>query len=536
MDKTFVRFAVLASIAILCQWVVFASFRKYLFKRYATVARTVAYPVLIGLGFMNYAAVELTYSTQVFPHDAAGRNIMAVAYFNYLGCVLVFVLFFLAVGAVSFSLSAAGWTWSSLRCWLTGRPGAAANYRKGLGGPAPRPRAVRMVPRTIGQSPPPEERGSFPNPDASYGRKSSRLEKKLADSSTGYDSGPEKANALPLIEHETAQSSAAVQATAPVRGPGQVRGQSNEFSRRPNFPRRPPPTRREFLKWSTATGMCGIFGLAGQGTASALGEPVMGRMLFEHPSLTGLNRPVTLIHVTDFHFGMFFGVEQLEHLVATLNSLDGDALLITGDVFHSPVTPVESAVRPLQALRSRRFGNFVVMGNHDFYADEGRTTSAFERARLTMLRNRWATFKQGAGVLHFGGIDDPLEGWFAGRKYPNFHRFAETIPKGPGMRILLSHRPAVLPYAAEAEIDLVLAGHIHGGQIVLPRLGRERGTSLAEIASDYTYGWYSKGKTRMYLNRGVGTTFVPWRINCPPEIAVIQLQAPENYPDPGNST
>ena len=66
----------------------------------------------------------------------------------------------------------------------TGRPGAAAKYRKGLGGPAQRPRAVQMVPRTIGQSLPPREKRQFLNPDACYGTKSSRLEKKLADSST----------------------------------------------------------------------------------------------------------------------------------------------------------------------------------------------------------------------------------------------------------------------------------------------------------------------------------------------------------------
>ncbi len=99
------------------------------------------------------------------------------------------------------------------------------------------------------------------------------------------------------------------------------------------------------------------------------------------------------------------------------------------------------------------------------------------------------------------------------------------MPKSPGLKLLLSHRPTILPYAADAEIDLVLSGHIHGGQIVLPMPGLERGLSIAEAVSEYTYGWYSRGKSRMYLSRGVGLTFLPWRLHCSPEIAVINLES-----------
>jgi hypothetical protein len=78
-------------------------------------------------------------------------------------------------------------------------------------------------------------------------------------------------------------------------------------------------------------------------------------------------------------------------------------------------------------------------------------------------------------------------------------------------------------------MDLVLSGHTHGGQVIMPTLMKRRGVSLARVAYPYTHGWYRSGQTRMYLNRGVGLTFVPWRLNCPPEIAVLRL-GPESAP------
>ncbi|MEW6352068.1 MAG: metallophosphoesterase [Thermodesulfobacteriota bacterium] len=445
MDKVFLFFAVLASFTILCQWFVFSSVRKYLFKKYAPVTRGTAYPVLLGLGVLNYLGIKLALDTGIFAADSFGRQVMGVLYFNFLGCTLALVLFFLVLGVTSTTLAGLAWTWRKARgtpagCWtgpLHGETGAMKGREE------------------------PDQTG--PIPDA---RERRCTEDALA------------------------------------------------------------PTRREFLKWGAATGVAGIIGLAGHGTARGFSAAVIERFDMPHPSLTGLSRPVVLIQVTDLHYGLFFGEDQLEHLVTTLNGMEADAVVITGDVFHSPITPVESAIRPLQKLRERRIGNFVIMGNHDFYAGEWRSTSAFEKAGLNALRNRWVRFEENGSVIHLGGIDDPLVSWITGKTFPDFSRFARTIPQGPGMRVLLSHRPAVLPYAAQEGIDLVLAGHIHGGQIVIPRPGLERGLSVAALVSEYTYGWYRDRKTRMYLNRGVGMTFVPWRIHCPPEIAVLRLTAP----------
>jgi hypothetical protein len=285
-------------------------------------------------------------------------------------------------------------------------------------------------------------------------------------------------------------------------------------------------SRRAFLKWGAATGLTATGVLAGHGIAQGYSKPVVEEFDVDHPDLEGIDRPLSLIHVTDFHFGMFYGAPDLERLVDRLNSIEGDALFITGDVLHSPLSDSERAGAILSRLRPRRWGNIAVLGNHDIYAGMTRSVRSFKHAGLILLRDQWLTFREGAAVIHVGGIDDPMTNWLTGRIFPGFDSFMAKAPKGPGLRLLLSHRPAVLPLAAESGVDLVLAGHIHGGQVIAPLPGNEKGLSVAGLVSDYTTGWYKEGNCRLYVNRGVGLTFLPWRINCPAEIAVFRLTRP----------
>ncbi len=227
---------------------------------------------------------------------------------------------------------------------------------------------------------------------------------------------------------------------------------------------------------------------------------------------------------------MFFGPHELRNLVDHLNSLEGDALFFTGDVFHSSRTLVEQATPILEKLKARPLGNFAVLGNHDFYAGEDRSVRNLEAAGFTLLRNQWTTLKVEDATIHLGGIDDPLINWMRTHEVWGFDPFMEKVPSEPGVTVLLSHRPDVFRYAAAQKIDVVLAGHTHGGQVIIPVPRREKGISIANIVSKYTYGWYKRKSSRMYVNRGVGLTFLPWRLHCPPEIAIIKLSAPVTRP------
>ncbi|MBM3299157.1 MAG: metallophosphoesterase [Deltaproteobacteria bacterium] len=471
MDKVFLGLATIAAVLILCQWYVFVSCRNHLSKEPRRVTRGLAYSVLGILGLGNFVALTLSFNSSWLPPDSFGQKAVTVAFFNYLGLVLAMSLFFLILGVVSS-------VWS-LKDYL-----AAAVGRIAARGPRPQPADERgcVGATAVGSVLEPENKDS--NQDGSF---------RVAENTPSCNSDLEE-------KRSTVD--------------GAFTG--------------PRTTRRVFLKWSTAAGLMTVVGYGAHGIAEAYDAPVVEEFDLAHPRLRDLVDPVTLIQITDLHFGLFMGTPELKRLVEAVNALDGDALVITGDLFHSAISPVDIATPILKKLRPRRLGNYAIMGNHDFYAGEWRSVATIKESGITLLRDQWVTFHDGEVPIHLGGIDDPLENWVWGKRFPNLPAVMNKSPKSPGVKILLCHRPSILPLASRAKVDLVLAGHTHGGQIILPAGGAERGLSVARIASPYTYGWYGHGLTRMYLNRGVGLTFVPWRINCPPEIAVLHLHGTDS--------
>jgi predicted MPP superfamily phosphohydrolase len=466
MDRVFLFLATLGAVLILCQWYVFVSCRNYLCKNPGPVTRGLAYPVLAILGLGNFIALMLSFNPSWLPQDSFGRKVATVAFFSYLGLVLAMSLFFLILGAV-------GSLWI-LKDYVSASFGRICGH------------SARLHP--VG------ERGCV---GASAACSSSVSETEV--STVGGS----------LTAHETLPDSGSFS--------------TDRSSPTEPTPMEPSTTRRTFLKWSTAAGLMTVTGYGAHGIAEAYHAPVVEEFDVFHPRLRGLANPVTLIQVTDFHFGLFQGTLELKRLVNKVNAVEGDLLVITGDLFHSALSPLELATPVLRKLRARRLGNYAILGNHDFYAGEWRSVAAIRESGIVLLRDQWVTFRDGAVHIHLGGVDDPVENWILGKRFPNFPAFVNRTPKVGGMRILLCHRPSVLPLASRAQVDLVLAGHTHGGQIIVPAGGPDRGVSVARILSPYTHGWYRQGLTRMYLNRGVGLTFLPWRINCPPEIAVFHL-------------
>jgi uncharacterized protein len=465
MDRILLLLAILGILTILCQWYVIISIRSYLFQRYEAMTRRVAYPILIALGILNLAAVTFAVDSAWFRPDTFARKAAAVTFFSYLGIVLILCLFFLALGILCHILNFRMTTKGSVTRAPGPRASVAASQRGCVTSVCSRP------------------------PDEAVTHESS---------GTG---------ARDCLEQWPAESEKAADF-------GVVEGPRSGA---------PSLSRRNFLKWSAAAGLATTLGYGADGVVEAYSTPLIEEFDLFHPRLRGLAETITLIQITDFHFGLFCGTTELDRLVRLVNSIEADAVVFTGDMFHSPLSPVERAIPIIRKLRQRRLGNFAVMGNHDFYAGEIRSVQGFKDGGLKLLRNQWVTFQVRDTDIHLGGIDDPMVNWVWGKEFPGFSRFLGEAPKTRGFRILLSHRPAVFPLASRVGMDFVMAGHTHGGQIILPGPGVDRGFSLARVVSPFTHGWYAREESRMYLNRGVGLTFIPWRINCPPEIAVIHL-------------
>jgi predicted MPP superfamily phosphohydrolase len=176
---------------------------------------------------------------------------------------------------------------------------------------------------------------------------------------------------------------------------------------------------------------------------------------------------------------------------------------------------IASCAQALAKL-SAPHGKLAVLGNHDYWVDaEGVSRALTETAGFQVLRNESATLMVGESVLTVVGLDDP---------YTHHGDFAQAMSGIPGgsPTVLLAHDPDIIEQAAARGISLVLAGHTHGGQVVVPGLGPPIPNS--RYGQRYVSGLNHCRATAIYTNRGIGMVLVPLRIACPPEVAVIALR------------
>jgi predicted MPP superfamily phosphohydrolase len=225
-------------------------------------------------------------------------------------------------------------------------------------------------------------------------------------------------------------------------------------------------------------------------------------------------RGLTLGLVSDIHSGPYMSKEEIDRYVEELNSLRPDIIFLPGDFVTIRLDEIYPVIESLSDLKAP-YGVFGCLGNHEFYSrapDE--ITRRLDDAGVKMLRNDNAIPDVRGAKLAILGIDDLGHG-------DDFPAAMRSVP--PDMtKILMSHKPYFFPSAAESGIDLTLAGHTHGGQVVFVKVG-DFTLAPATLVSKYVAGLYDIGDSLMYVSRGVGTIGVPFRINCPPEVTLFTL-------------
>ncbi len=227
-----------------------------------------------------------------------------------------------------------------------------------------------------------------------------------------------------------------------------------------------------------------------------------------------------IVHITDFHMGTWMNRERLAHIVDLVNAQTPDLIAITGDfVSYEVEVLIQEMSAPLQQLRARD-GIFAVLGNHDYYTGEqDKVRAALQKFNIIELKNETRTIRRGQATLTLAGVDDCYDG------VNDLEHLTTTLsahPNGHGATILLAHEPDVADQAAASGLfDLQLSGHSHGGQVVFPRLGM---LYLPRLGRKYPRGLYQINDMTLYTNRGLGTSHLRVRYNCPPEIAVFTLR------------
>jgi len=259
--------------------------------------------------------------------------------------------------------------------------------------------------------------------------------------------------------------------------------------------------------------------LAGTATAT-LGVTGGYGVLYERHALAVTRMTVPVMHLppplagvrigllTDVHRSRWVSHEDVTSAVAALMAERPDVIVLGGDYVtfgdRRFVQPSAEALDPLSAP----FGVYGILGNHD---DDHDMPAALVSRGVQMLKDARTTVTIRGALVDFVGIR------FWTRRGADI---AALCRGATGFPLLLAHDPRRLTEAAALKIPLVLSGHTHGGQVVLPALGAIAAQKFPVVA-----GIGHRHGTTMFVSRGVGTVYVPIRINCPPEVAVLTLQS-----------
>ena len=274
--------------------------------------------------------------------------------------------------------------------------------------------------------------------------------------------------------------------------------------------RRVAPTRPTPLRSLTAS----LVHLA----RAAFAEPYA--LSVEHVSvdLRRLPRPLDglkIVHLSDIHHSPFTGREQVEHAVEVANSLQPDIIALTGDYISHEREYIQPCAELLGRLRARR-GVYAVLGNHDNWVDAPLITDLFRAEGIQVLNNEGMRFEDAGASFWLAGVNDTMVG-------------LEDLPlalagsRADEMKLLLAHNPVILRRAARARVDLVLAGHTHGGQVTW----RNERDAAGRVRRRILRGLGRRGETQIYVTRGVGTVVLPVRYGCRPEVSLLQLRRAE---------
>jgi predicted MPP superfamily phosphohydrolase len=292
-----------------------------------------------------------------------------------------------------------------------------------------------------------------------------------------------------------------------------------------------PLNRRRFLKLLLGSGAALGLGCAGYGTLLEPRRVVVNRVRVAVRGLPRAFDGLTIAQLSDFHHSHIVSAAYLDHCMDLANELKPDLFAFTGDYLtfgwdflwleepvmsdrrHAP--ELARAVAACMGRARARYGSFACLGNHDRWFDARFMTDVLRGAGIMVLRDGHTTVRINGEPLPVVGIDDPWSGW------PDMRRAFAGVDAP--FTLALTHRPYVFEHWTRPGACLFLAGHTHGGQIRLPWWGPL--VVPSRCGRKYARGLFRRDDAQMYVNSGLGMIPPPVRFLCPPEIALLCLEA-----------
>ncbi len=249
-----------------------------------------------------------------------------------------------------------------------------------------------------------------------------------------------------------------------------------------------------------------------------LGGSIYARHVRVHPmGITieksgGELKSLNLVALADIHVGPFLRVSRLEKIIAKVNALNPDVVLLLGDIMNEETIEPERERLPAALAEIRaKYGVFTCFGQHEYFLGKNYSLALFKAANIRVLEDEAVLVADSFYLVGRSG-----HGYFSNsrRRPPLGHILKDADIRRPV--ILLDHTPIGLSEAADAGVDLQLSGHTHAGQVFPATLVN---SFLYEIGN----GYGRRGKTQYYVSAGVGVWSPPARIGSTAEIAQLKI-------------
>lgn len=231
----------------------------------------------------------------------------------------------------------------------------------------------------------------------------------------------------------------------------------------------------------------------------------------QSPALASFFSGRVVVQITDLHTVRMGWREQLT--IRDLKRIKPDLIIMTGDYVESNTDfdQLEELLTEIDKIAP----TIASLGNNDYCCKE-RVEAAFAETQITLLENQAAVLTDGADSVYVIGLEDNFT-W-----RDDYFAATDGVPPG-APRIVLGHAPAIAEKIDPDGVQLILTGHLHGGQILVPFYGPLARNTVCFATKMYTAGLYHVDGMNLYSNRGIGTSVVPLRFLSRPEIAVFDF-------------
>ena len=268
--------------------------------------------------------------------------------------------------------------------------------------------------------------------------------------------------------------------------------------------------RREFLKKSIDLGSLAF---ATSITTKAIYNAKESYVENINVKIPNLKKPYSIVQLSDVHIGGLIDHDFIKNIVYKVNRLNADIVVITGDLIDTNIQYVKDAIDELKNLKSK-YGTYFVVGNHEYFHEIENIIAYMKSINIRVLENENVYIGEENQGFNLAGVYD-IFGYRIGKFEPDINKALLNVKDSP--TILLAHQPKYINELDNQNIDLILSGHTHGGQIVPFNL-------LVRLAQPYIKGLNQhNAKTQIYVNKGTGFWGPPMRLGASAEITYIKI-------------